>query len=144
MKNYIYLFVLALLLTSCDSNKIFSEYTDIDNFLWKRDHVITYEANIDDPDTVYDVYLALRHTTYYAWANIKVNCTVVYPGGEERTMDHDIMLRNEDGTFKAEGAGDLWDIEYRILEKASFKEKGTYVFKIQNIMPKRKRMTSCR
>lgn len=125
----------ALFLLSCESSKVYQKFEDIPNNTWTRGNVVTFEVQIDDPAPAYDVELALRHTSYYTWANLMVNLTTVYPSGEERTRDYDFYVRNTDGSFKGEGAGDLWDINFEWLTDVTFPEKGTYVFKVQNIMP---------
>jgi gliding motility-associated lipoprotein GldH len=135
MKKLILLAICPLFLIACKSNKIFEQYKDIDNNKWSRDNVISFNVNIEDISIPYDVSLAIRHSSYYVWADIMVNMTVIYPSEEERTKDHDLMLRNKDGSFKAEGAGDLWDITFPIFSSFKFTETGKYQFKVQNIMP---------
>lgn len=136
MMRKLWLPVLALLLLAgCDSSKVFQRYEDLPNNTWSRDQVITFEVPIDDPAPSYDVELAVRHTSYYTWANLMVNITTRYPSGEERTKDHDLFIRSTDGAFKGEGAGDLWDINFKVMDAVTFPEKGTYVFRVQNIMP---------
>jgi gliding motility-associated lipoprotein GldH len=135
MKKFGLFLLSMILLVSCNSKKIFENYQDIENMKWSRDKVVTFEVDIEDTSTPFNVELAIRHTSYYVWANLKVNLTTIYPSGEERTRDYDFFLRNEDGSFKAEGAGDLWDISFPLLDKINFSETGKYIFKIQNIMP---------
>jgi gliding motility-associated lipoprotein GldH len=135
MKKMVLMTIGLLLLISCSRGKIFERYEDIDKNKWAYDKIVTFEVNVEDTVSLYDVELAIRHASFYPFANLKLNLTTIYPNGEERTKDHDLMLRNKDGSFKAEGAGDLWDITFPLLEKASFNLKGKYLFKIQNIMP---------
>ena len=124
-----------MMLASCSKQKVFEKYIDIENYKWKRTNVIKFDVPIEDVTTNYDVTLAIRHTSYYPYANIRVNVTTTYPAGDMRTKDHNVFLRNTDGTFKGEGAGDLWDITYPVMTDVTFPEKGTYVFEVQNVMP---------
>ncbi|MEI6122302.1 MAG: gliding motility lipoprotein GldH [Bacteroidota bacterium] len=136
MKKCTYVFaVMLILLTSCSKRKVFQKYTDIENYKWKRENVIKFEVPIKDVATNYDVVLALRHTSYYAFANILVNVSTTYPAGDLRTKDYNVMLRNTDGKFIGAGAGDLWDITYPVLTDVTFPQAGTYTFEIQNVMP---------
>jgi gliding motility-associated lipoprotein GldH len=135
MKKIILFVICPIFLVACNSNKIFENYKDIDNNKWSRDNIVTFDVDVEDTSVPYDVDLAIRHSSYYVWADIMINLTTIYPSGEERTKDHDLMLRNKDGSFKAEGAGDLWDITFPLLSGANFAEKGKYQFKVQNIMP---------
>lgn len=130
------LFVLSLtmFLISCDQ-RVFQEFKDIPQYRWARENAITFDVEINDTLQAYDVELAIRHTSYYAFANIKVNVYSTFPSGETRTRDLDLMLRDKDGSFLGEGAGDLWDINFEYLSDFTFPRKGHYLFTVQNIMP---------
>jgi gliding motility-associated lipoprotein GldH len=135
MKKSLLLLICPVLLISCSPGKIFEQYVDMPNNNWSNDNVVKFDVNIEDTSTPYDIDLAIRHTSYYLYANLMVNITVSYPSGEVRTKDQDLFLRTKDGKFKAEGAGDLWDISFPVYKEINFTEKGTYTIKVQNIMP---------
>jgi len=52
-----------------------------------------------------------------------------------RTKDYNIFLRNTDGSFKGDGAGDLWDITYPVFTDITLPDAGIYKFEVQNVMP---------
>lgn len=135
MKKMFLILVPFIVLISCDSSKVYQKFTDMPDNKWARENVVTFEVPIEDTTSAYDVEIAVRHTSYYTWANLMVNLTSVYPSGEERTKDYEIFLRSTDGSFKGEGAGDIWDLNYEAIKQVTFPEKGTYIFKVQNIMP---------
>lgn len=136
MSKYKYLALLVLLLfTSCKHNKVFEKYIKIDNNTWRRDKIIRFEVPIEDTISMYDVNLAVRHTSYYAYANIRMNLMITYPSKDTRTKDFNIFVRDRDGAFSGDGAGDLWDVTYPALQGVSLPFKGTYIFEVQNIMP---------
>jgi gliding motility-associated lipoprotein GldH len=136
MKKTILIFAtLFALLASCSKNKIFEKYTSIENYKWKRDNLIRFDVDIKDVKTNYDVTLALRHSTYYSFANIRVNVTITFPAGDIRTKDYNILIRDTDGSFKGDGAGDLWDITYPVFTDMTLPDAGIYKFEVQNVMP---------
>jgi gliding motility-associated lipoprotein GldH len=135
MKKIFLLCFISLLFLGCDSGKVYQRYEDLTGNRWARENVVSFEVNIEDAAPEYDVILAVRHSTYYLFADLMVNLTAIYPSGEERTKDYDFFVKEDDGSFKGEGAGDLWDIEFPMLEKVKFPEKGKYTFKVSNIMP---------
>ncbi|HPB24891.1 MAG TPA: gliding motility lipoprotein GldH [Bacteroidales bacterium] len=131
-----YIILLLLLgLMSCSHNKIYEKYIKIENRNWKRDQIIKFEVPVEDTVSLYNVTLAIRHTSYYAYANIRVNMMINYPTGDMRVKDYNILVRNTDGSFLGDGAGDLWDVTHPALEGVSFPFKGIYVFEVQNVMP---------
>jgi gliding motility-associated lipoprotein GldH len=134
-KTILLLIIISALFTSCSKNKVFEKFIKLDNYKWKRDNLITFNVDIKDVSSNYDVTLALRHTTYYAFANIKVNITVTFPSGEMRTKDYNIFIRNPDGSFKGDGVGDLWDITSPVFTDITFPDVGIYKFEVQNVMP---------
>jgi gliding motility-associated lipoprotein GldH len=135
MKKFLIFVLPALLLISCDSGKVFQRFEDIPNNVWTKENTITFEVDIQDTAPAYDVELAVRHSIYYVWANIVVHLNVQYPSGEVRTKEVEFFVRNTDGSFKGEGAGDLFDINFPWMEDVTFPEKGKYIFTVQNAMP---------
>lgn len=122
-------------MAGCSKNKIFEKYNKLDGYTWKKDNVIKFEVDIQDISVPYNIRLVIRHTSYYVYANIRVRITTTYPSGEQRHNEHNIFVRNTDGTFNGEGAGDLWDVFYNVSDKITFPVQGIYVFEIQNVMP---------
>ncbi len=129
------IFPVLLILMSCSRGKVYEKFIKIDNYTWARDQVIKFEVPVEDTLSLYDVTIAVRHTSYYAYANIRVNMMITYPSGDMRTKDYNIPIRDKEGNFIGDGAGDLWDITIPALQKVSFPFKGTYIFEIQNVMP---------
>jgi gliding motility-associated lipoprotein GldH len=134
-KTLVLMAIISASLLSCSKSKVYEKFIKLDNYKWKRDNLIRFDVDIKDIKTNYDVTLAIRHTTYYAFANIKVNVTLTFPSGETRAKYYNIFLRDTDGSFKGEGAGDLWDITYPVFNDITFSEAGTYKFEVQNVMP---------
>ncbi|MEI6764695.1 MAG: gliding motility lipoprotein GldH [Bacteroidota bacterium] len=125
----------AIVLVSCNSNKVFQKYEKIGDNKWMRENTVNFDVTIDDTKPDYNVEVAIRHSSYYAFADLLFNVTIVSPSGEIRTKDFDEYLREKDGTFKGEGAGDLWDITFPAFTKSRFNEPGVYKISVQNIMP---------
>ncbi len=132
------LLLLSLILSifaACDSNNVYKHYETLKNHEWKRDHAIEFDVDIEDTATHYDVFLAIRHTSYYPYANLLVNITNYDPDDNMRSLDFEFLLRNSSGSFKAEGAGDIWDIDFLIYEDISYPKAGTYKYVVSNYMP---------
>lgn len=126
---------LLIVMTSCGKNKVFEKYTDIEQYKWKRDAPVVFDVNISDAPAPYDVILSIRHTSYYAYANLLVGVTFHTPSGETRTSDFNFFIREKGGNFIGEGAGDLWDIDFPLFAPVYLNEKGVYRFEITNLMP---------
>ncbi|HRS54405.1 MAG TPA: gliding motility lipoprotein GldH [Bacteroidales bacterium] len=125
----------VFLLYSCENKTIFKKYEKFENYQWNKNKNVVFNVNIKDDKTLYDVIIAIRHTPQYPYANLIFNLTIYSPSGQERTKDHNVFIRNRDGSFIAKGLGDIYDIEFKVLEKINFNEIGIYKFEINSLMP---------
>jgi gliding motility-associated lipoprotein GldH len=135
MKQWALLIVIfSISLISCNKSKVFEKYSDLNNNKWAREEPVDFVVNIENADVDYDVFIAVRHTVYYMYSNLLVSTTVIYPNGEIRIKDHSLELRDQGGTFRGQGMGDIFDLEVPIMKKVRFPLSGNYKFTIQNIM----------
>jgi len=128
--------LLIPLLFSCGGKTIFNEKTKFENLQWNRFKELSYSWEIKDTTAVYDVIFDLRHHTVYPFDNLSITIALYSPSGERRVSDFHIPVKNTDGSFKAEGMGDLWDLEYVLFPDQKFKESGKYKIEIENRMDK--------
>lgn len=136
MKRIVFLLILlAVSALSCTKNKIFEKYVDIENNRWKNSEAISFDVDIKDANIPYDVIVCVRHSTYYAFANLNLIVSMTTPQGENRVKPLTIFVRSSDGKFLGDGAGDLWDISAPAYEKLTFNSPGIYKFDITNTMP---------
>lgn len=135
-QNTLIIIIFSIVLISCNREKIFEKYVDIENNKWNRDNPVSFVVNIENPEDNYNVYIAVRHTVYFMYSSLMVSATIVYPNGEIRIKDHSIDLRNQSGNFVGQGMGDIYDLEQLIMKKVKFPVSGDYKFTIQNIMPR--------
>lgn len=139
MKNKLTFFIIilfAITLNSCRQDEVFRKYHKLEKYQWDKDKNIFFNFNIKNTNNLYDVIIAVRHTPQYPYANLQLNMSLFSPSGQERTKDHDLFIRNRDGSFKGKGLGDIYDIEFVVLEKINFTEKGIYTVELHSLMPK--------
>ncbi|HNW98338.1 MAG TPA: gliding motility lipoprotein GldH [Bacteroidales bacterium] len=135
MKNIIIIFCI-ILLCSCGKKKVFEKNIEMDNYEWTMDKKLTFDVPIDDTSSFYNVYIPVRHIDNYPYDGLLVNVTMDTPSGEERTKNYKLQLRDDNGNFKGDAGGDIWDIDVPIMEKIKFNSLGTFKFTIENNMPK--------
>jgi len=137
MRTRYLLFVLLIpLFFSCGSKTIFKERTKFENLQWNRFKELSFSWEIKDTSAVYDVIFDLRHHTVYPYENLFITIALYSPSGERRVSDFHIPVKNTDGSFKAEGMGDYWDLEYVLFPDQKFREPGKYKIEIENRMDK--------
>ena len=128
-------FAVIIVFSSCGTKSVFNQNQKIENNVWVRDQTIEFEPEIKDTATKYDVFIDVRHAEYYPYANLVVELNMIFPSGEERVKEHDLLIRNPDASFKGEAGGDIWDYSVPVYKNHTFNAIGKYKFSIRNVMP---------
>jgi gliding motility-associated lipoprotein GldH len=136
MKRFLFSAMLLILALSCQRGVIYKEYHKFDNYTWKRFDKVSFSMAVEDAGTTADIVLTIRHITQYPYDNLPVNIILTTPSGEERIIEKDIRLKDENGEFKGDVAGDLWDVEEILWSGFYFTEAGTYKLELENLIPK--------
>lgn len=135
-KLYYLLFLSLLLLNSCRPGQIYREYHKFDNYTWNRFDKIKFEIPIEEAGTTGDIVMTIRHITQYPYPNLPVNVILNTPGGEERILEKEIRIKDDEGKFRGSVAGDLWDVEEILWPSFYFTETGIYSVELENLIPK--------
>lgn len=130
----ILLALLTVFLTSCSSDNLFEKHHDFDNNTWAKSEQVVFDVTIEDTSEPYDIFIVIRQASAYPYANVVVGLTIETPAGEKRMMEHSFIIRNEDGSFKGDGLGDIYDITLPIFENFPMNYEGTYRFVFDNRM----------
>ena len=130
------LFVLALILGSCDSNRVFDEYKSVPNE-WDKDSVISFKVTPQDSITPYNLYVNIRNTNAYKFSNLFLIVEMAYPHGKTIKDTLEYKMAEPSGKLLGHGMTDikenkLWYKGYE--EKFIFDEKGEYSINIQHAM----------
>jgi len=135
IKNVIALVIAIVLVTSCGNRTVFKEYRTLDNISWNRFDIQNFDVAVDKDDRL-DFYLFIRHHTNFPYDYLDVNVTFYMPGGEMRSGEYHFELKDENNNWKANGMGELWDIELLIRKNLKMNEKGICKVRIENKMTK--------
>lgn len=127
--------LLAFLITSCNSNTIYSKYESIDvDKGWSKNEKIKFEVNLEDNQPAYNVFVHVRNSEGYPYRNLFLFLHTTYPSGKKVTDTLECLLANEKGEWLGSGAGDLWDNTILFKRNVSFPEKGKYIFEYEQAM----------
>lgn len=133
-KRFTLLFILPFMLLACGRGKIFEEHKKIDNMTWDRFEVIKFNIPIEKTGVPYDLIFAMRHHTDIPFDELEINFTMRTPGGETRSRDYTIRIRDREGNLVGDGMGALWDIRVPMKEGYVFSEEGVCEVEIANRM----------
>ena len=122
------------LLVACDSNRVFEDNTDIPDFTWDIKNKVSFDVDIPDTTSLYNLYVNVRNASHYPYANLYIFATITFPNGKTRNDTVECVLADENGQWKGDGAGDIWDNQIPWMKKIKFPLAGKYKFEYQHAM----------
>lgn len=132
--HVISLLILILFAMSCDKNRVFEKNTKLPDHNWNIDNVVSFEVNVDDTIHLYNIYINVRHASYYRWSNLWVRLFITFPSGEKIDDRIELLLADKGGKRYGKGLGDIWDLPVLIQERVLLKETGIYKFELKHEM----------
>jgi gliding motility-associated lipoprotein GldH len=125
----------ALLATGCnDPNAIIDRNTEIENNNWSYTNKINDDVAITDEQVPYNLYLNLRVTGNYKYANIYVLIHQTGPDKKTSVLRYEFKLANPDGEWLGNGSGNLYSYQVPFRTNYKFPAKGVYHFSIEQNM----------
>lgn len=131
----IFLF-LCLFFSACFWNEpaFFEDNKQLSEKGWQYEDIVSFEVPIDDTEKLYNIYLNLRHTDKFEFANAWVFVKTIFPDGTSKEAPVSLPLADDSGKWYGTGGGDIISTEILIQEYAQLPQKGTYTFEISQHM----------
>tara|TARA_B100000809_G_scaffold86057_1_gene84474 strand:- start:4442 stop:4921 length:480 start_codon:yes stop_codon:yes gene_type:complete len=126
--------LLVVLTSSCDSNKIFEEYIEVENANWKKENIASFEFNAKDTTTAHNLYINVRNTGVYSYSNLYLFVTMQGPNGGLLKDTVNCILADNRGKWLGSGVGDLWDLRIPYVGGFKFAQSGNYVVTLEQGM----------
>jgi gliding motility-associated lipoprotein GldH len=123
-----------LLATSCDSNRVFEDNTDIPDYNWDVKNKVAFDVDIPDTSSLYNLYVNVRNASHYPYANLYIFATITFPNGKTRKDTVECILADANGQWKGDGAGDIWDNQIPWMSRIKFPLAGKYKFEYEQAM----------
>lgn len=133
-KYSILLFVIALLIMSCDTDREFEEWSDLPASGWHKDSISTFQIDITDTLSEYNIILGLRNDNIYPYQNIWLFVKSVAPAGQSATDTFQIELATSAGKWHGSGWGSLYTTLNYYKPEVRFAQSGIYQISIQQGM----------
>lgn len=124
------IFCLLLFLFSCDRDKVFDAYQQIDDRGWNLNDTIKFEFEINaQEDVLYHSLIGLRNNNDYLYANIYFFVDLESPSGAHQTDTLQYILAAPDGRWLGSGVG---AIKFNLFnfQKHQVMESGVYTYRI--------------
>lgn len=132
--NKIAIIFLLLTLFSCDTNKVFEEYIEVENANWQKENVASFEFIAKDTITAHNIYINIRNTGDYSYSNLYMFVTMKGPNGGELKDTVNCILADNRGKWLGSGVGDLWDLQIPYVGGFKFAQTGSYIISYEQAM----------
>ena len=125
---------LAFLLSACGPNYVYNHQTSFDNDTWTYQAIQQHQVEIKDISHLYNLIIGVKHSPEYAYQNLYVKITTVFPNQEKREQVVSLNLADGSGAWYGKCSGKTCRLEIPIQQNAIFEQAGTYQFSIEQYM----------
>ncbi|KVV13352.1 gliding motility lipoprotein GldH [Flavobacterium sp. TAB 87] len=123
IKNSAILFLTAVVLFSCDKERVFDTYESVGS-AWHKDSIVTFDLPQLDSTKTYDLLVSLRANNNYAYNNLFLIVSTEKQNGFTKIDTLEYQMANPDGSLLGNGFSDIK--ESKLLYRENVKFKGTY------------------
>lgn len=122
--------------TSCDSNRIYEEYANIEAEGWNVDFSPQFEVNLEDTSSAYNLIVHIRNHKDYAYRNVWIRIQTEYPDGTFSSDSMNLFLSDESGRELGKCSNGTCENAFLVNKKGpiKFPYSGKYIFKIEHLM----------
>ncbi|MFW5644488.1 MAG: gliding motility lipoprotein GldH [Bacteroidota bacterium] len=125
---------ISMIIVSCDPNMVYDQFQKTGNNSWAWDEELVFEADMEDSDEQYNLFINIRHTKKYPKRNLYVFLTIE---GPNETVAHDtidIAIADAGGKWLGSGFGNIKFVRKKIRENVRFAFPGKYRFTLEQGM----------
>jgi len=128
--------ILLILLISCDSKRVFDEYTSMPNGYWDASNKASFNFSVTDTITKQNLYINLRNNNSFPFSNLFLITELKFPDGHEiiDTLEYD--MTDKAGKFLGTGFSEIKENKLFYKEHITFPKKGNYAVTIAQAMRK--------
>lgn len=127
--------ILSLCFTACTQLDEFEKNSIIPQNRWLYTFKPSFNFDIKDTSSSYNLYVVLRHTDTYRYNNIWLNVGTQSPGDTVRYQKFELQLGSDAKGWEGTGMDDIWELRKLITNgPVKFNKAGNYKFSVAHIM----------
>lgn len=131
------MFSIIILAVACaDPGRVYEKNIDFKQNLWLADSIASFEFEVTEVDSDYNLYYNVRNSISYPYHNLYVQYTLEDSLGniQSKALQNMDLFDPVDGKPLGSGLGDIFDHRILAIPNYQFQEPGWYRFKIQQFM----------
>ncbi len=125
---------LLVIVSSCDSNRVFEQYKPIPKSGWNKDSVVVFTIPVTDTLQNHNLYVDVRNDVSYSYSNLWLFIEIDQPGGKVLKDTFELSLADPTGKWLGEGMGGRKTRQVIYRRNVYFPVSGTYEIKLQQGM----------
>jgi gliding motility-associated lipoprotein GldH len=136
LKIISFLFICLIALGSCKQIDIYEKNENIPEQEWDYSFKPSYEFQITDTTSYYNIFIVLRHTDAYEYNNIWLNLSTKVPGDSVRSRNLQLILGNDAEGWEGKGMSDIYEVRKLVTQRGPerLSHAGTYTFSLSQVM----------
>ena len=134
--RYLIPLIIVIVLSSCDSSRVYEDFNDLEESFWHLDSVQTFSFEIPDDSKLYNVSGTFRNASSYPFYNLYFQYTISDSLGNVLTeeLKEVDLFDPKTGEPLGSGLGDLFDHSFVLEENYQFPNTGSYSISFEQYM----------
>ncbi|MBN2350575.1 MAG: gliding motility lipoprotein GldH [Bacteroidales bacterium] len=126
--------ILLVFFISCNSNRVFDRNIPISKNTWSQDNILTFQPEVLDTSSIYNIFIQLRNTGEYPMSNLFLFIKTTSPQGLFVKDTFECILADPKGKWTGKGFGNVWNNKIMYKQYVKFPFKGTYTIDVEQAM----------
>jgi gliding motility-associated lipoprotein GldH len=137
MKKIVAVLLISIGIIGCQpEGRKYIEHKELSPLVeWLKKDVIEFKVPIEKENQEFKMSLAFRYVHGYQHKVLKVKVTENSPSGKLTSKEYELKVTDQNGDYIGDPTLSFFDSEHVIETNKLFKEKGTYTYKIEHMMP---------
>jgi gliding motility-associated lipoprotein GldH len=133
LRAFLFVIVLAAF-GACGTIDVFEKNVAIPGHAWSNSFRPEITFEISDTNSLYNIFVVLRHTNSYRYNNLWLNVYTQAPGDTVRRDRLDLRLATDDKGWLGSGMDDVFEHRIIITREPVALKPGKYTFTLEQIM----------
>lgn len=135
-KSLILFVVISMVMQSCIPSNVFEKNFSFKNHNWDQKVTPQYTFDITDTTSNYGIYVTMRHTDAYPYANIWLNIETTSPDKKTVVQKVELPLAESSGKWLGQGMDEIYEHKISLTKNSPshFDQKGKYTITLKHIM----------
>ncbi|TLP80807.1 gliding motility lipoprotein GldH [Maribacter sp. ACAM166] len=136
MRSLLCSFLALVLLASCNTTIIKSEYRSLNDGVWNKDNILQFSFKEMDTVQAHDIFINVRNDNTFPYSNLFIIAALTTPEGEVIKDTLEYTMARPDGSWLGKGSGSIKENKLWYKENIVFESSGVYTIEVSQAMRK--------